>query len=194
MLSNRQRSDAESLPLEPSNLICVSAVAPAIDNSTCDHGLFITVLACFEHKSFVTTKSVPGSAVDIDRSGGIRSGALDGDVNIAVARETANIEFERDIRRGGQGSQFRRFEITAVLMRARCRLVQTHRPGMLGDAADFPPRHIPVFQIEIAGDHIAVGGTVRRAPNIGFGSRVGRTALGTLFRTGAVPLPPEANV
>ena len=54
---------------------------------------------------------------------------------------------------------------------------------MLGDAADFPPRHIPVFQIEIAGDHIAVGGTVRRAPNIGFGSRVGRTALGTLFRT-----------
>lgn len=76
---------------------------------------------------------------------------------------------------------------------------------MLGDAADFPPRHIPVFQIEIAGDHIAVGGTVRRAPNIGFGSRVGRTALGTLFRTvevgrrfavgnGAVPLPPEANV
>lgn len=62
MLSNRQRSDAESLPLEPSNLICVSAVAPAIDNSTCDHGLFITVLACFEHKSFVTTKSVPEAA------------------------------------------------------------------------------------------------------------------------------------
>ena len=62
MLSNRQRSDAESLPLEPSNLICVSAVAPAIDNSTCDHGLFITVLACFEHKSFVTTKSVHEAA------------------------------------------------------------------------------------------------------------------------------------
>lgn len=72
--------------------------------------------------------------------------------------------------------------------------------------ADFPPRHIPVFQIEIAGDHIAVGGTVRRAPNIGFGSRVGRTALGTLFRTVEVgrrfavgngrrlPLPPEQRI
>ena len=92
--------------------------------------------------------------------------------------------------RGGQGSQFRRFEITAVLMRARCRLVQTHRPGCSAMRRTSHPRHIPVFQIEIAGDHIAVGGTVRRAPNIGFGSRVGRTALGTPlpYRRGRPPI------